>query len=59
MLEDNSATPERKAAHRARRKVVTEVQQFLARKGVTVEEKLDFLQSKFTSQASACTSYPA
>ena len=59
MLEDNSATAERKAAHRARRKVVVEVQQFMARKGVPMEEKLDFLQSKFTSQARACTSCPA
>ena len=59
MLEDHSATAERKAAHRARRKVVVELQQFMARKGVTMEEKLDFLQSKFTSQARACTSCPA
>ena len=59
MLEDNSATAERKTAHRVRRKVVVEVQQFLGQKGVTVEEKLDFLQSKFTSQARACTSSPA
>ena len=58
VLEDNSATAERKAAHRARRKVVVEVQQFLARKGVTVEEKLEFLQSKFTSQARAWYNLP-